>query len=220
MQAIFSSNSAHKLKEVELILNNFEVQSYRMFLGEMEILESGASFEENACLKARVVYDLLQESHRDLCVLADDSGLCVEALGGMPGIYSARFAAIKEGVHAIIQRRFILPKEDLGDTCNNLKLLACLQELGLRESRASFVCVVGVCARIGGQYYQKSFKGECKGKVIQAPLNPQAFGYDPLFIPEGYNLSLDRLEKNAISHRFLALRQCREFLQTLSQNKE
>ncbi|WP_121022733.1 non-canonical purine NTP pyrophosphatase [Helicobacter vulpis] len=215
MQIIFFSNNPHKLQEVRSILAHFEVQSYRAFLETVEVLENGASFEENACLKAQAIYNLLKEKQGDLCVLADDSGLCVEALGGMPGIYSARFAGIKEGAKAILQKHFSIPKTDLGDTRNNLKLLTCLQELGIRESQASFVCVVGMCARIRGQFYQQSFRGECRGRVIQAPLNPQAFGYDPLFVPQGYHVSMDRLEKNAISHRFLALQQCREFLESI-----
>ncbi|WP_104683023.1 non-canonical purine NTP pyrophosphatase [Helicobacter felis] len=219
MQIILSSNNPKKIQELQAILEGMEVKSYRTFLENIEIEENGTSFEQNARIKAQRIYQLLPKMQGDFCVLADDSGLCVSALKGMPGIYSARFASIKEGARDIAQGRFQTPQTPCDDTQNNLKLLACLEELKITQSLASFVCVIAVCAQVGGRFYEQSFRGECKGGVCKSPLNPQAFGYDPLFIPEGYTLSLDRIqEKNAISHRFLALQKARHFLTSLKTN--
>ncbi|WP_104639611.1 non-canonical purine NTP pyrophosphatase [Helicobacter bizzozeronii] len=216
MTIIFASNNAQKLQELRAILPAFEVQSYRTCLDAIEIMENGSSFAENARLKARAIYDRLPNKN-NLCVLADDSGLCVDALNGMPGIFSARFADIPQNAHQIAQGDFDVPQQDLGDQANNLKLLACLKELGIKQSGASFVCVMALCVCVGGVLQEKSFRGECRGKVCQAPLNPKAFGYDPLFIPEGHTLTMDQIvAKNTLSHRFLALQQCKEFLKSYS----
>ncbi|WP_104732571.1 non-canonical purine NTP pyrophosphatase [Helicobacter salomonis] len=213
MQIILSSNNVKKLQELRAILPAMDIRSCAEFLGKVEILEDGTSFEENACLKASAIYQLLEEKEGDLCVLADDSGICVDALNAMPGIYSARFASIPESAAEIAQGCFTIPQVNSNDTQNNLKLLTCLEELDIVQSNASFICVIAVCMRIKGEFRQTTFRGECRGKVLKAPLNPQAFGYDPLFIPEGYTLTMDRLpEKNAISHRFLALQQFKDFL--------
>ncbi|MFC3847157.1 non-canonical purine NTP pyrophosphatase [Helicobacter baculiformis] len=216
MQIIFSSNNAKKLQEVQSILSGFNVKSYRAFLDTIDIVENGVTFEENAHLKAHSIYKLLEGIEGDYCVLADDSGICVDALNAMPGIYSARFASIQEGAQEILQGCFAIPQKECSDTLNNLKLLACLEELGITQSSASFVCVIAMHARVKGVLQQRTFRGECEGKVFKAPLNPQAFGYDPLFIPKGYTLSMDHIqEKNSISHRFLALQQCKDFLESL-----
>ncbi len=216
MDIILASANSKKIKELQEILKSPNIRTYAELLGEIEIIEDGASFEENASLKARTIYELLSEREGDFCVMADDSGLCVEALGGMPGIYSARFASVIEGAKEIARGEFAIPQKHLGDEANNLKLLDSLQELGLSESKASFVCVIALCVRIGGVVRWENFRGELKGKVLKAPLNPQAFGYDPLFMPEGYELTMDQIqEKNSISHRFLALKQVKKFLDSL-----
>ncbi|WP_285693048.1 non-canonical purine NTP pyrophosphatase, partial [Helicobacter ailurogastricus] len=190
---IFFSNNAHKCAEVRAILGQ-EVLPYASLVGRVEVLESGASFTQNARLKARALYPLLKDKFQDFCVLAEDSGLCVDALAGLPGIYSARFASIKENAKEMIARDFDPPSVSCSDTDNNCKLLACLEELGLLESPARFVCVVavGVCGQ--GRVLEKTFRGECLGKIIKAPLKPKAFGYDPLFIPQGYHQTMDTLK--------------------------
>ncbi|BCZ17580.1 non-canonical purine NTP pyrophosphatase [Helicobacter sp. NHP19-003] len=211
---IFFSNNAHKAAEVQAILGQ-EVLAYTRLLGRVEVIENGDSFEENAHLKAQALYPLLADKMQDFCVLAEDSGLCVEALNGYPGIYSARFASIQADAKAIMAGNFTPPTLSASDTENNHKLLACLDALTLSESVACFVCVVALCGRVRGRTFQQSFRGECLGKIIKAPLKPNTFGYDPLFIPQGYSQTIDTLkEKNQISHRFLALQQAQEFLKT------
>ncbi|CRF50493.1 Nucleoside 5-triphosphatase RdgB (dHAPTP, dITP, XTP-specific) [Helicobacter heilmannii] len=212
---IFFSNNAHKAAEVQAILGQ-EVLAYTRFLGRVEVVEGGQSFEENAHLKAQTLYPLLADKFQDFCVLAEDSGLCVQALGGYPGIYSARFASIKESAKAIMAGNFTPPSLPASDTENNNKLLACLDALGLLESPACFVCVAALCGCVGGQEVSQAFRGECWGKIVKASLKSNAFGYDPLFIPKGYHTTMDTLkEKNRISHRFLALQQVQNFLKDL-----
>lgn len=219
MQIILSSANQKKINEIRAILKDFEVLSYRDFLDEIEVIENGSSFEENAMLKARCIDEALRVSKEmkgDFLILADDSGLCVEALGGMPGIYSARFASIQADISDLITQNFTPPQKSATDEENNLKLIESLKKLGLLESRAFFVCVVAVCGRIKGERVCETFRGECEGKVILAQLNSESFGYDPLFVPKGYSITMDQIaQKNHISHRFHALKQLRTFLRGL-----
>lgn len=217
MQIILSSKNQKKINEIHKILKGFQVLSYRHFLDEIEVVENGKTFEENAMIKAQYVYEALEEKRKikgDFLVFADDSGLCVEALGGMPGIYSARFASIQASISDLIMQNFPIPSKSATDEENNLKLIQSLESLGLLESKASFVCVIAVCGRVRGESVHKIFRGECEGRVIQAKLNAESFGYDPLFVPNGYSLTMDKIsQKNRISHRFFALEQFRNFLQ-------
>lgn len=213
MQIILASANAKKIKELKAILGYENIVSYKEILGDFEIIEDGVSFSENAWIKARAIENRVQESEGDYLIIADDSGLCVEALDGMPSIYSARFSTIKASAKELIEGRFKIPSEGGSDEANNLKLLECLEELGLQESKAKFVCTIALCGKVGGERVEGEFGGELEGKVINAPLNPQAFGYDPLFIPNGYEMTLDKIEeKNTLSHRFLALQKLKTFL--------
>lgn len=161
MQIILSSANQKKINEIRAILKDFEVLSYRDFLNEIEVIEDGKSFEENAMLKARCIQKALEGIDktiqgekvlkRDYLILADDSGLCVEALGGMPGIYSARFASIQAHLSDLIAQNFLPPKQASTDEENNLKLIESLKSLGLLESKACFVCAIAICGKIGGK---------------------------------------------------------------------
>lgn len=213
MQIILASANAKKIKELKAILGYENIVSYKEILGDFEIIEDGVSFSENAWIKARAIENRVQESEGDYLIIADDSGLCVEALDGMPSIYSARFSTIKASAKELIERRFEIPSEGGSDEANNLKLLECLKELGIQESKAKFVCTIALCGKVGGERIEGEYSGELEGKVINAPLNPQAFGYDPLFIPNGYEMTLDKIEeKNTLSHRFKALQKLKKFL--------
>lgn len=223
MQIILSSANQKKIHEMCTILSefDFEVSSYQDFLDEIEVIEDQKSFEENAMLKAQCINQALRELKGeraikgDFLVLADDSGLCVEALGGMPGIYSARFASIQASLPELIAQNFVPPKKSATDEENNLRLIESLKCLGLLESKALFVCVVAICGKMGEESVCETFRGECEGRVIQAKLNAKSFGYDPLFVPKGYSVPMDQIaQKNQISHRFYALNQLRTFLQS------
>lgn len=213
MQIILASANNKKIKELKAILGYENIVSFQEVLRDFEIIEDGRSFSENAWIKARAIESRIGEIKEDYLIIADDSGLCVEALGGMPSIYSARFSQINVNAKELMEGKFEIPNEGGSDEANNLKLLSFLKELGIQESKAKFVCTIALCGRVGGERIEGEFSGELEGKVINAPLNPQAFGYDPLFIPNGYEKSLDKIEeKNTLSHRFHALTKLKAFL--------
>ena len=190
---IIASSNEGKINEFKALLKGFELFSLAEFYkGEIE--ENGSSFRENALIKARAVYENLNEKQRkEFTVLSDDSGLCVEALNGRPGIFSARFSGQKS------------------DETNRKKLIFELNSLNLNKSKAYFKCVIAL----------RSFYGECftngvlRGFVIDKELGENGFGYDSLFIPRTYDKTLAQLSpelKNNISHRAKALKLMKRIL--------
>lgn len=188
-----STKNAHKLEEFKRI---FEPMGIELIseneLGEPlpEVEESGASFEENALLKARAGCE-----HTGLPTVADDTGLCVEALGGAPGVYSARYA----GVH--------------GDSrANNRKLLTELSGLPREKRGAYFECSVA-CAFPDGREF--TVGGRCDGFIADSESGKNGFGYDTLFVSElGRFSELTGEQKDSVSHRGRALRALREKLES------
>lgn len=187
---IFASGNKGKLKEVKAILEqqNIKIKYLKDFDSIEEPVEDGSSFLENAIIKAKYYFN-----HFNCPVLCDDSGLVVEALNGEPGIYSARYAGTK-----INQ-----------DQENIKKLLKNLENIN--ERNAYFSCTM--------VYYDgkeiKFSNGKLEGKIIDLPKGVNGFGYDPIFIPTGYNKTLAELssvEKNAISHRHNALLKMAELI--------
>ena len=153
--------------------------------------ETGETFVENAILKARAA-----SAQTGLPALADDSGLAVDALGGAPGVYSARYA------------------EEGGDRANNEKLLKAMSSVADEERGARFICVL-VLLRHAQDPTPLIAQGEWEGSILRELRGAQGFGYDPLFLPRAMALSaaeLPRSEKNRISHRALAAQQLRELL--------
>ena len=186
MKLVLASSNRGKLAEFGALLadSGFEVLP-QTGLGVNDAEETGLSFVENALLKARHAARLT-----GLPALADDSGLCVDALDGAPGLYSARYA----GGH--------------GDSAaNNAKLLRDLDGHAAAERRAFFVCVL-VLLRHAADPAPLIAEGRWHGRVLDAPRGEGGFGYDPLFLPDGHALSaaqLDKALKNRISHRGQAL---------------
>lgn len=182
-----ATRNAHKAQEIAAILPpHFTVRTLADYPDLPDVAETGTTFAANAALKACGISAALPG-----LVLADDSGLCVDALGGAPGVYSARYA----GEHG-------------NDTANNAKLLADLAPLR-RESppTARFMCAM--CLAEAGQV-QAEFVGKVEGCITDTPAGEHGFGYDPLFIPTGYTCTMAELpadEKNRISHRADALQQ-------------
>lgn len=176
---IFATKNSGKLKEVAHILGDkyFELLSLNDFNNVGEIVEDGITFEENATKKAKYVFGKF-----GIPVLADDSGLVVEQLNGEPGIYSARYAG-----------------ESATDEENNEKLISQLLLLP-QPHKAKFVCSA---VSYDGKDLLKA-SGEIVGQVIHEPRGANGFGYDPIFVPDGYKKTtaeLDLDEKNKISHR-------------------
>lgn len=148
-----------------------------------DIEETGTTFRENARLKAEGISKLIGKT-----VIADDSGLIVDALDGRPGVYSARFAG-----------------EPKDDTRNNEKLLEELENVPKTARTAAFTCVLALSVPEEETIYAE---GKCNGRIASTPSGEQGFGYDPLFIPVGYEQTmaeLDSEKKNQISHRYHAL---------------
>ncbi len=179
---IFASNNKGKVEEVKYILSDLDIQiiSLADIDNSIDIEESGDSFEENALIKAKQVFERFK-----IPTIADDSGLVVQQLNGAPGIYSSRYAGV-----------------DGNDKANNEKLL---NELKIypHPHRAKFVCAA--------VYYDgetaHTTVGEFAGKIIDEEVGNNGFGYDPLFVPDGYDVTSAQLEpeiKNSISHRLKA----------------
>jgi XTP/dITP diphosphohydrolase len=194
-ELVFATNNAHKLREVKAILDGLAiVKSLAEHNIQTEIPEDGDTLEANARQKAWFIYN-----HYGLNCFADDTGLEVDALGGRPGIYSARYA---------------------GEGCNfadNIrKLLGEMQ--GITNRRARFRTVVALI--IAGKEYL--FEGRVEGRLLESEAGAGGFGYDPLFVPDGYDLTfaqMDESVKNAVSHRGEAMRKMAEFLKVYDQVK-
>ena len=216
---VVASANAHKVAEISAIAGSFgyeTVSRAQAGVPDFEVEESGATFEENSLIKARVIFDALGGA---AAVAADDSGIEVDALGGAPGVYSARFAgqeapgpyaAAEDGDMADFETADSWAGTEQGgrgrqDRANNAKLLRLLEGVPAPLRTARFVSVI-TCLRPGRE--PLVCRGEVEGSVGFAPGGAGGFGYDPLFIPAGYDRSFGLFapdEKNAISHRGRAL---------------
>ncbi len=190
---ILATGNLGKLKELQALLagSDIEIATLRDFPELKMPEETGRTFTENARIKARAVV-----AATGGWALSDDSGLVVNALGGAPGIYSARFAGIKAS-----------------DAENNQKLLREMADIPDSRRQAAFVCVMVLAAPSGAEYV---FSGRCEGRIARRAQGTKGFGYDPIFLPApDYNVTMAQLsaaEKSAISHRGKALRECKNRL--------
>lgn len=187
-QAIFfGTNNAHKLSEIQHILGEkFEILSYKDF-PPFDVEETETTMEGNAALKAKAFYHFTQ-----LPCFSDDSGLEVEALNGEPGVYSARYAG-----------------EPSNPAANMAKLLSKMTDI--TNKNAQFRTII---AYFDGKEMQ-FFEGIIKGKLISEPIGTGGFGYDPIFVPDGYEKTFAQMEageKHAISHRGIAVRAFADYL--------
>lgn len=185
---VFATNNAHKLSEVKALLaSEFEVISLKDIQCEEDIAETANSLEGNALIKAKYIFDKF-----GLNCFADDTGLEIDALNGDPGVYSARYAGEEH------------------NALENMKKV--LQNLGDTENRdAQFRTVIALIIE-GKVHY---FEGKIRGKIARTASGCNGFGYDPIFIPEGYNISFAELsseQKNNISHRARAVNKLVDFL--------
>jgi XTP/dITP diphosphohydrolase len=191
VEILFASNNAHKVDEVRAALpSQFTIRSLREVMGDVDIPETGVTLQENAAIKARFLF-----AETGMNCFADDTGLEITALNGAPGVYSARYA---------------------GEGCtfedNMNKVLANLEGETNRSARFRTV----ICLILKGKEY--FFEGEIKGEILTSRVGEQGFGYDPIFKPEGYQLTFAQMtvdQKNTISHRGLAVQKLVEFLKPL-----
>jgi len=188
---VFATNNVHKLQEVKEILNNnLELLSLQDINCNTDIAETADTLEGNALLKARFVYE---NYHLDC--FGDDTGLEVEALNGAPGVYSARYAG-----------------EGHDSEANIKKLLHNLE--GIENRKAQFRTVFALI--LNGK--EHLFEGIIKGEIIKVRKGTSGFGYDPIFIPEGYTETFAEMGneiKNEISHRAIATNKLCNFLQSM-----
>ncbi|MGN0622292.1 MAG: XTP/dITP diphosphatase [Porcipelethomonas sp.] len=181
---VLASNNKGKIREISEILSplGFDVVSQRDAGADIDVPETGSTFEENAVIKARAVYEICRTA-----VIADDSGLTVDALNGAPGVYSHRFAG-----------------ENATDDDRNAKLLSELDGVPDEKRGAAFVCALCYIDENGEEHM---FRGECRGKIGRELRGENGFGYDPLFMyGESSFAEIPAEEKNRISHRAEALK--------------
>jgi len=191
-QLVIASRNEKKLRELKRYLKGVKakVSTLKDFEGAPEVVENGATFLKNAKKKALTVSRFTKG-----LVLADDSGLVVEALHGRPGVRSSRFTGPRKS-----------------DEANNLKLLKLLENVPLAKRQAKFVCAVAIADN--GRII-KSIEEDCKGLIAFSPSGRYGFGYDPVFIIPKYNKTFGELGlkvKDKMSHRSKALKKAREFL--------
>ncbi len=187
---VLATNNQHKVQEIKQILEDMplEVASLKDMGIDIEVEEDGETFLENSYKKAKAIYDILKFKDEKFIVMADDSGLMVDALGGAPGVYSARYS----GEHGNSQK-------------NNEKLLKELQGTPFEERKGRFVCAVVLINDDGDSIKVEEYAEGYIGEKLEGL---EGFGYDPLFyVPEFHKTfaEMSSKEKNSISHRGKAL---------------
>jgi XTP/dITP diphosphohydrolase len=188
LKLVLATHNSHKVKEVAAILEPMVSGLELLGYDGPEPIEDGSSFLENSLIKARAAY-----LHTGITSIADDSGLAIEIMGGSPGIFSARWSGEKD------------------DEKNRNLVLAQLRDVPLGNRAASFVCTISLVGESG----EVSFTGVLPGHISFAATGANGFGYDPIFVPEGFEVSSAELEpevKNSISHRSMALSQLASYL--------
>ncbi|PTY39820.1 RdgB/HAM1 family non-canonical purine NTP pyrophosphatase [Brachyspira hampsonii] len=189
---VIATSNKHKLKEIESIFKGSVIKEILSMPSDIgEIIEDGNTFIENSLIKAKAVY-----YHTKLPSLADDSGLCVNALEGKPGIYSARYGG-----------------ESLG---YKEKMQMLLDELKDKKDKTAYFVTSAVCV-LDDNYYI-AVEGRVNGKIIENPRGFEGFGYDPIFQPDGYNITYAEMsleEKNSMSHRSLAMKKMKDILSSI-----
>lgn len=203
LKIIAASGNEGKIAEIKQILRDFEVVSMKEIGICVDPQESADNFLGNALIKATALQDsLIEHGYEEFLVLADDSGICIEALDDEPGIFSARYANIEKGI-----------LENASDEENRACVVERLHARNISSSLARFVaCVVLIGrVRLRDEMIDLNLQasGECRGMIYDNEKGENGFGYDSMFQPEGYNVrmaELDSEEKNLISHRAKALR--------------
>jgi XTP/dITP diphosphohydrolase len=183
MKLVLATGNKGKLREFKQMCQD-KVVPFSELLGEFEIIEDGETFAANALIKARSIYEKLGEEY---LVIADDSGISLPLLDGAPGIYSARYAG-----------------EGVTDKDNLYKLIEAIKEKGVKSTPAYYTAAIAIVSKYG----EYVVHGWMYGEVIDEARGEKGFGYDPMFIPVGYDKTLGDLDddiKSKISHRGQAL---------------
>jgi XTP/dITP diphosphohydrolase len=213
---LIATRNRHKVGEIQAILGgSFQFLTLNDFPDAPEVVEDADTFAGNAAKKAVELAKWISSQHRTSnierptpnFILADDSGLEVDALGGEPGVHSARFAAMDSAKSG-----------NTPDADNNAKLLRLLKDVPPEKRTARFRCVIAL-AEIhppSSIFHPQNFDGACEGRIIYEPRGKNGFGYDPLFVPVGFEQTFAELGedvKNKLSHRARALEKLKKFLE-------
>lgn len=198
MKIVLATGNADKVKEIKEFYKEFEVYALNEVIKPFEIVEDGKTFKENALIKANAVFNALDKNQKDeFIVLSDDSGICVDALNGEPGIYSARFSG-----------------EDATDKTNRAKLIDELGKRNLSYSNAHYTACIALASKFGSY----TTHGFMYGKVIDKERGENGFGYDFMFVPNGYEKTIGELDESIklqISHRTQGLELAKHILKIL-----
>ncbi|MEN8147761.1 MAG: RdgB/HAM1 family non-canonical purine NTP pyrophosphatase [Campylobacterota bacterium] len=200
MQIVLATSNKGKVREIKAMCTDFDVVAFSEIIEPFEIVEDAPTFKGNALLKARAVYAALDDE--EAIVLSDDSGISVDALDGAPGIYSARYGG-----------------ENASDKDNLQKVMDEVKAKGLESSPAHYTAAIAIVTKEGEQVVH----GWMYGDVITSPRGENGFGYDPCFIPEGFDKTLGELDdevKKGLSHRSKALYLARLVLGTIKKGRE
>lgn len=195
MKLVLATGNKGKVREIKALCEEHEVIPYSELIDEFEIVEDGDTFKENALIKARAVFNALNDEN--VVVIADDSGISVDILDGAPGIYSARYAGV-----------------DASDKDNLYKLIDSVKEKGVKSSPAHYTAAIAIVTKTS----EYTVHGWMYGDVITEARGDKGFGYDPMFIPLGYDKTLGELDddvKKGLSHRSRALNLAEKIIKVL-----
>ena len=196
MKLVLATSNKGKVREIKALCEKYEIVPYSELIDEFEIIEDADTFKENALIKARAVFKAL--GNDNIVVMADDSGISVDILDGAPGIYSARYAG-----------------EDANDKDNLYKLVDSIKEKGVSSSPAHYTAAIAIVTK-NAEY---CVHGWMYGTALTETRGDGGFGYDPMFVPDGYDKTLGELDetiKKKLSHRSKALSLAKRILDTLS----
>ncbi len=198
MKIVLATANKGKVREFKKMCDT-EVIAFSDILGEVDIVEDADTFKGNALIKARTIYEKLEDE--DAIVVSDDSGISVPLLGGTPGVYSARYAG-----------------EGASDKENLYKLVDAVKEVGVEKTPAYYTAAVAIVSKFG----EYVVHGWMHGDVLATTRGENGFGYDPMFVPSGYEQTLGELEdevKKSISHRGKALELAKPIIKMLQGKK-
>jgi len=195
LKLVLATSNKGKVREIKALCAEYEVIPYSELIQEFEIIEDAPTFKGNALIKARAVFEAIGDD--TITVIADDSGISVEVLDGAPGIYSARYGG-----------------EDANDKDNLYKLMKDIKAKGVENSPAFYTAAIAIVTKSS----ERTVHGWMYGTALTEAKGEGGFGYDPMFIPLGYDKTLGELDdeiKKRLSHRSKALNLAKKVLKTL-----
>ena len=211
MKIVLATSNLDKVKEIKEFLKGYEIYALSEVVKPFEIIEDGSTFQQNALIKSKAVFEKLKELglEGEFISLSDDSGISVDALGGEPGIYSARYSDIDESGQ--------MAAKNATDASNRAKLISKLNALNLQSSLAHYTACIAISSKFGDY----TAHGFMYGEAINEERGTNGFGYDALFIPNGFTKTLGELDnetKLKISHRSKGLELANFVLKSLKKN--